>query len=1260
MESQKHIIQQQVVEVGFYDKSGVQDVFAQFSRLFKTNLGDITNTLLDKTANAHNFIRIDQLEVNIGTLIYPFTDEEFAELYEQALEKALFDYTTLHSINTLEGKPAETQNISASYLELLRFFLSNGALPWWASGAIFTQPDKTFLKLLEENPEQLKQLLLKIGIEEQVRKRLSQQFNDDIIVSSIKLIEPFQANFIAGYFNNVVKIQKYKQIIQTQEKVFGQALWYFILTYLLVDIGGHFERKHFVKSTLFQMASHFNVSYERLLHLLADAIQINPEIIRSDKNFTLIIKELKEETKTALTENENVDSAIYLEKSTSKSPFEALYYYFFFGSLPFEYGYYTAQKISVLLEGIIKQQPEDFIKILKKQHNITQFTERLMLVAPEATLFAIIKIIENTKSDFVISYYQTTVKIQNKKNLIKTNEKEFKRAILKFILSFLFTSHGSLFNAKMFVENNIKKLAQHYNIDYQTLLLLMTQGMAEAQAIVKDQSSLFFIFTEILGEIRNTMKSSFSTEMISAEDEGIGQYKKVNKEKVNKEDVKKDIKEGKKDYAYADDFSLQDLILYWFTRGSMPWWAKEQSNTSISALFEELVKTKPALALLVIKQATLVGFKNQILLNSVSQPIIQLLKTLPEGENVVKLWNEFQELAGFSKIGISKDSLMGYMLKAVLESYHHQQFNSFSAQHFYFLLKEYFQTEAGISERIVEEFFETQFKANKLLHLKSILTKEGSDLQNQNKKYKLAERRDKNEFFLLDDFETPASFSYDEFKFLTKSKDIFNISWSNMVHKAYDILTYFLLHNKLPDDIKVNDPSIEAKIIERLVILVFEQDQNLLHNLMRQDTTASIAKMTLHTTFSKSSNQQGRNIASLLNEYEEKDFLVYIKQTWGHNQDFVNLNEMLHFIKKQNSEITQQQMHKQLLQLANTTLYYAGIYKGAEFTTIIKTLGNTTLQKLIENYTYILNITVKDSFEREKLLLYFREFSFNWVAQTNAGNTTLFFDRFLAFLNHKKNWDIKRFYQQLAKVPTDIKKLNNSSLQAIVLKMQKDAEAYLAEQTYKREILYDSKEEVLKKANFTETNIPTEMAEKKTEAGHNDELSALQEGEKIYIENAGLVLLHPFLSTLFDRTGLVKNGEFVNEEAKLRAPHLLQYLVNFEEESPEHALLLNKILCGIEYQEAITLGVQLSDLEKETANQLLYAVTQQWEKLKNTSINGLQESFLQRGGSLCLSAEGWTLVVENKAYDVLLQTLPWGLSFIKNSWMTEPIFVEWS
>lgn len=1247
MESRKHIIHQQVVEIDFYDKSASQGVFAQFSRLFNTKLESITNLLLDKTVNGQDMIKIDQLELNIGTLTYPFSDDEFADRYEQALEKALLDYATLHTLNATEVKPESIQSFARTPIDVLHFFLSNGVLPRWESGDLLTQPDKIFLKLFDDSPEQLKRLLLKIGVVEQVRKRLSQQFEAEIILGSIKLIEPFQVNFISRYFDNVVRIRKEKQIIQTQEKVFGQALWYFILSYLFVDMGGHFERKNFVKSTLSQMASHFNISYHTLLNLLSTAIQINPELIQSDKNFTRFIKELSEETTTDSEVNPALSAGTYLEKVPEKDQFEALHYYLFFGSLPVEYSYYTPQKISLLLEVIVKKHPETFLNVIAKQHNSTLFTERLMLVASEVTLLAIIRVMETTNSDFIISYYQTTVKIQNKKSLIKTQESEFKKAILKFILSFLFASHGSLFSARMFVENNIKNLAQHYNIDYRTLLLIMTQGMAEINAIVKSQSSLFFIFTEILGEIRNSTTSTFSIEKIKPEKDEFNEKNKV-RGKANRD---------KTDTA---KITLQDLFLFWLTHGTIPWWAKEQKSETIAELLEQLIQTESDTGLLLIKQATQLGFRKHLILNTVSKSVLDLFKRLPDGESVVKIGNEFRQLGTLSKIGISKDSLHGFLLQAILETYHQTQFNSFSPQRFYAILVHYLKRAGGMSEETIEKFFAIQLTENTLPYFKSIIADRTKKGQKENDVYQSVLFLDRTEGYATKGISSSDSFSPDEFKLLLHSGSTLKMSSDMLVSKAYDVLKYYLLHNRLPDHIKAGDQLAVVKILERLVIVIFEQDQNLLHNLMREDNASPAAKMVLHKSFSKHSNQQGRNIANLLKEYEEKDLLIYIKESWKQEQIFTNLTEIIHFIKDQTSGLTQQQLHKEVLQLANTTLHYAGMYKGAAFTTMIKLLADNTLQELISSHMYILNIAIKDSFERDKVLLYFREFSFYWVAQTHAENVNLFFYRFLEFLNHKKNWNIKHLYQQLIAVPNDIKQLHNTSLQTLIVSIQKDTEAYLAQTHYWQEIMAPVKDEVLKKLDFTEYAVVTEPEDKSTERIYNDEVLKLNEGEKIYIENAGLVLIHPFLSTLFDRTGLIKNGEFTDEEKKLRAPHLLQYLVNHQQESPEEALLLNKILCGIAYQEPITSGIELTELERNTADELLYVVTQQWDKLKNTSTQGLQESFLQRGGFLCLSNEGWTLEVENKAYDVLLQTLPWGLSFIKNSWMNEPIFVVWS
>jgi hypothetical protein len=37
----------------------------------------------------------------------------------------------------------------------------------------------------------------------------------------------------------------------------------------------------------------------------------------------------------------------------------------------------------------------------------------------------------------------------------------------------------------------------------------------------------------------------------------------------------------------------------------------------------------------------------------------------------------------------------------------------------------------------------------------------------------------------------------------------------------------------------------------------------------------------------------------------------------------------------------------------------------------------------------------------------------------------------------------------------------------------------------------------------------------------------------------------------------------------------------------------------------------------------------------------------------------WALIVETKAYDVLLDTLPWRISMIRLSWMTDMLAVQW-
>jgi hypothetical protein len=165
--------------------------------------------------------------------------------------------------------------------------------------------------------------------------------------------------------------------------------------------------------------------------------------------------------------------------------------------------------------------------------------------------------------------------------------------------------------------------------------------------------------------------------------------------------------------------------------------------------------------------------------------------------------------------------------------------------------------------------------------------------------------------------------------------------------------------------------------------------------------------------------------------------------------------------------------------------------------------------------------------------------------------------------------------------------------------------------------------------------------------------------DNIYINNAGSVLFAAYLPRLFEQFGWVEEGEFINLDAAEHGVHCVQFLVNESSSSPEYQLVLNKLLCGIEPEMPIRRSIELTPEEQEQLENLLHAITQHWRPLANTSIAGLRESFLQRNGRLQLKGDAWYLSVEAKAFDMLLEQLPWSYSTIKFPWMARPIYTEW-
>lgn len=165
--------------------------------------------------------------------------------------------------------------------------------------------------------------------------------------------------------------------------------------------------------------------------------------------------------------------------------------------------------------------------------------------------------------------------------------------------------------------------------------------------------------------------------------------------------------------------------------------------------------------------------------------------------------------------------------------------------------------------------------------------------------------------------------------------------------------------------------------------------------------------------------------------------------------------------------------------------------------------------------------------------------------------------------------------------------------------------------------------------------------------------------EGMYIPNAGLILVHPFLGTLFRRLGLWDGAGFASLAARQRAIFLLHFLVTGEKSAPEYLLVFPKMLCGYALEMPVPGEMELTDEECDEALVLLENVVLRWEKLGNTSLEGLREGFLQRNGKLYDKGGRLCLLVESSGIDVLLDFLPWNISLVKLPWLKDILYVEW-
>ncbi len=187
---------------------------------------------------------------------------------------------------------------------------------------------------------------------------------------------------------------------------------------------------------------------------------------------------------------------------------------------------------------------------------------------------------------------------------------------------------------------------------------------------------------------------------------------------------------------------------------------------------------------------------------------------------------------------------------------------------------------------------------------------------------------------------------------------------------------------------------------------------------------------------------------------------------------------------------------------------------------------------------------------------------------------------------------------------------------------------------------------------LTDSPIPPSLA-----AARRRALARLDE---IEVDNAGLVILWPFLDRFFQRVGLLDlDRRFLDESAAIEAVALLAQIANDDPEPPEFVLALAKLLCGRAVEAPVQLAHPLAPESIAECDHLLSAVIANAPILRDMSIADFRASFLHRPALLSIRDGAWLLRVERRPHDLVLDRFPWSWSWVKLPWMTDPLHVEW-
>jgi len=1280
-----HIIGAQEYQIGMADQREAHQVQSAVSSLQETRVNALLEQIMDQFAQSDSIYRFDKIELDLGVISKTnYEDELVLRLEEQF---TAFFRANIRGNNVLnKGKVIQLDNHKLKQFE---YFLLHGYLTW-NSFSTFV-PSTLFKELLVESKKELVALLLVHGKKAVTRKRMIYQFSDEVLDQVVVAVAKSESDYIIDHKNKLQKNQQKHRTLSTDFGTFRNAVWEIILAYLFVESKSYYNKKSFLKYLIKKVADKYNLTYALLLEGISEGIEKEHDAARPVE-FRKILLELQ---------HEELDEApLHIRKHKKKEDIRSLLNgidsYFSFGDFPLGFTIGTKANLNKQLLFLLETKSHAIAQCVTRWFQNKEAKKRVLCIVDDTVLTAMLKLINQSNVLVYSQFVQALVKTRSKlsvrsKNMLDAISMQEARLIVRSPL------YGN-YSQKEAVHSFLTEILLHFDKQEILLFKLFEEVEQHLITVYKNAISLFLIkfyhktgenvlqqIVEVIvsytNETREELWSPWMALNMSNWLHFTGLTKKellryverrvnVNTmsprlvrflhglqkavESKNGNEVRalfesggvREVEKGLKLPIEVIDLLVKSLLAIDLSENKKSNWSQEvlrilqltskQYHIALEVLFINVLSRLER-----DNSATVVLEKLKVLQSS------PLYKRVKENEAIKKESGYQMELVSYV--------LIHGVLPWWVTSYSWNTFNTELAK---------FWKVPKLREQLV-----TQSKQGTPM---SILFRKLTTKNIQSMWESLdgsSEKKYSNVFVSLDHVineellplglfssEEKEKFRAEIFLFFLKGTS------GNVSQSVVQLLERWVGSSEV-----VKNKRTSIILLEKLL----DMDDTILPTSLRDQIKKrykTVLRGESDTIADSDASMQATSRDTMAEEFISRDHAHVLKGINATLEDFL----IAHALKVPGSAPLQERLSEsqvvQLLELNKASFKEWLVHKTFR-KSVLSYLDRKTLAKMIaSSQSETQQQQLKESLKvlsRLKLV-------------TPKGAFSTLYDTYFELLLLKtgtggfSSWNAKDWIQFLFGVLERIfgkQKSVDFLLSAYKEELEDEKGASFEGNGFINELFNMA---LTKDMEDPRRTIPGKNKGEKgndieTVSNMNEEEQYKKLGEEtphqfnhpIFIQNAGVIIIAPYLSMLFERCGLLKNGDFIDLDSKRRAVHLIEYAVTGEENREEHQLVINKVLCGLPVTWPIERFMELTKEEKETVDSMLGAVMQQWSALERTSIDGLRTTFLQRDGKLEEEEGQFYLKVEQKAFDMLLDRIPWNISMIKLSWMEKMIVVEW-